>query len=325
MRQENWEILGIESTDDPKLIRQAYAQKLKNNHPEEQLQGFLRLRQAYEETIEFVRGAANSHEPISHQKDVSDSHTNRIVILPHCPAAEEVFRDFWDLHQQEQDQKAIQVLADWWFNPELPPEWRFRFNRLFLDAVLEKGMKPARLAHIVWAIYWQGYTFNFQVYATSQQHSTFSARIKQAIESSLWDIRAQFSHALFGEEPENAFRELEALWLSPEFDHLGKRKMLRLIFLRYAATHPYLSASDLKKLDQIFQFRHAIASYQAEDITHYQSFEKRMRQPIPPIEKKTLVAKPAKRLVVYRIFQGILLGFILVGMLFALAGMFFSG
>lgn len=43
-----WELLGLEATQDVAAIKRAYAQRLKDNRPEDDPQGFLRLRAAYE-------------------------------------------------------------------------------------------------------------------------------------------------------------------------------------------------------------------------------------------------------------------------------------
>lgn len=46
-----WTILGIEETKDEAVIKQAYHEKLPHVHPEEDPEGFRRLRQAYEEAL----------------------------------------------------------------------------------------------------------------------------------------------------------------------------------------------------------------------------------------------------------------------------------
>ena len=46
-----WEILGIQPISDKKLIKRAYAKQLKKYQPEDDPQGFQRLREAYETAI----------------------------------------------------------------------------------------------------------------------------------------------------------------------------------------------------------------------------------------------------------------------------------
>lgn len=50
-----WDILGIESTTDIKQIKKAYVAKLKIYHPEEDEEGFKRLREAYEKALNTAK------------------------------------------------------------------------------------------------------------------------------------------------------------------------------------------------------------------------------------------------------------------------------
>ena len=47
-----WELLGIEPTDDKKIIRRAYAEQSRLHHPEEEPEYFTALNQAYKAALD---------------------------------------------------------------------------------------------------------------------------------------------------------------------------------------------------------------------------------------------------------------------------------
>ncbi len=51
-----WTTLGIEPTKDVSAIKRAYAEKAKTCHPEEDLEGFMKLRQAYQAALDYAEG-----------------------------------------------------------------------------------------------------------------------------------------------------------------------------------------------------------------------------------------------------------------------------
>lgn len=59
-----WEVLGLEQTLDVFAVRRAYAQKAKVCHPEEDPEGFLELRKAYQAALKYAEsGAGGAKEP----------------------------------------------------------------------------------------------------------------------------------------------------------------------------------------------------------------------------------------------------------------------
>jgi tetratricopeptide (TPR) repeat protein len=52
---DKWSVLGIEPTKDISKIKKAYAQKLKIYHPEDDPQGFQRLREAYDSALQYSK------------------------------------------------------------------------------------------------------------------------------------------------------------------------------------------------------------------------------------------------------------------------------
>ena len=53
-KNEIWEILGIAPTDDVELIKEAYRSKLLNTNPEDDQEGFMRLKEAFDEAVRSV-------------------------------------------------------------------------------------------------------------------------------------------------------------------------------------------------------------------------------------------------------------------------------
>lgn len=56
--KNSWHILNIAPTADKKVIRKAYAEQLKQKHPEEDPKGFQELREAYEDALNQVSGTS---------------------------------------------------------------------------------------------------------------------------------------------------------------------------------------------------------------------------------------------------------------------------
>ncbi|KON83138.1 hypothetical protein AF331_20120 [Rossellomorea marisflavi] len=50
-----WEILGIEPTDDLSVIKKAYSRQLKNHHPEDDPEGYQNLREAYDSITKMLK------------------------------------------------------------------------------------------------------------------------------------------------------------------------------------------------------------------------------------------------------------------------------
>ena len=57
-----WYVLGIEPTKDKNIVREAYFEKLKITNPEEDQEGFKKLRQAYEEALKEIDSKKDEEE-----------------------------------------------------------------------------------------------------------------------------------------------------------------------------------------------------------------------------------------------------------------------
>ena len=58
----DWSILGINETKDEEIITNAYRQILSVTNPEDDAEGFMRLRQAYEDAIAYARSEIETVE-----------------------------------------------------------------------------------------------------------------------------------------------------------------------------------------------------------------------------------------------------------------------
>lgn len=75
-----WKVLGIEETKDKDILKNAYRQKLTGVNPEDNPQGFMELRQAYEEAVRLADAEKPEEEPSA--------------MTPLLHAIEELYRDF---------------------------------------------------------------------------------------------------------------------------------------------------------------------------------------------------------------------------------------
>ena len=63
MKEEKaWAILGIEPTDDADIIRDAYRSKLVDTNPEDDPEGFMELKEAYDTAIDALNKSDEEEE-----------------------------------------------------------------------------------------------------------------------------------------------------------------------------------------------------------------------------------------------------------------------
>lgn len=88
-----WEILGIRETDEEEIIREAYRQKLPGFHPEEDPEGFRRLRKALEEALACaadLRASSETQEGRAKEVDMLDNQEIRDFLKE----AERVYQNY---------------------------------------------------------------------------------------------------------------------------------------------------------------------------------------------------------------------------------------
>lgn len=145
-----WMILGLEPTQDIAAIRQAYARKAKDCHPEEDQEGFLRLRQAYQAALDYAKGNSMSGSELPpkaepEQKDEGWSVPDELPEVGENPfRGGEAIRNFETLYTGKQRKNPKMWMDYFTSDPFLDVAWDSRFTALLLETVTraEPDLRP---------------------------------------------------------------------------------------------------------------------------------------------------------------------------------------
>lgn len=113
MKDNIWDLLQTEPTTDQAQIKRAYARQSRIFHPEEDPEGFLRLREAYSCALKWAEAHENEEilpsADIEKRKDQPQPLPNRLPVPPKTktPIREETSRD-----QDEEDPRNREPLQD---------------------------------------------------------------------------------------------------------------------------------------------------------------------------------------------------------------------
>lgn len=134
-----WTVLGIEKTTDTKVIKRAYAKMLKIYHPEDDSEGFMRIRKAYEAALEYAESGREDVE--FHVSDAGtfeddNKHTRENILNP-----EEIIRtidiskDERSFPQKEKEQllEKVETLYSNVFKRREVKYWQELFAELTVD------------------------------------------------------------------------------------------------------------------------------------------------------------------------------------------------
>ena len=156
-----WNILGLEPTQDVSAIKRAYAQKARDCHPEEDPEGFLRLREAYQAALDYAqagdeapaeRGTADTDRPDSGTREADDGWTlEEPEDVPNPFEDSEAIRLFLALYTGKQRKDTKQWLDYFTSAPFLDAARQPGFTRLMLEHVARlEGEYPINREFLNW-------------------------------------------------------------------------------------------------------------------------------------------------------------------------------
>ncbi len=142
-----WTVLGLEPTKDCSAIKRAYARKTRDCHPEEDPEGFLRLRKAYQAAMDFSEGreeiSPENQEPSpeadgGETEDEGWSLSTQPAVWDEGPnpyADHEAVHKFLDLYTGKQRKNPGAWLDYFTSDAFLDAAWERRFAALLLEHV----------------------------------------------------------------------------------------------------------------------------------------------------------------------------------------------
>lgn len=154
-----WTALGIEPTKDVSAIKRAYAEKAKTCHPEEDPEGFLRLRRAYEAALAYAEGEPEeSSFSLSEPNEIPLPESGSVAEDPGWALREvedegpnpfeggEAITKFLELYTGKQRKNPAMWMDYVTSGPFLDAAWDPRFTSLLLRKVreLQPDFQPNR-------------------------------------------------------------------------------------------------------------------------------------------------------------------------------------
>ena len=186
-----WTILGLEPTEDISAIKRAYAEKARLCHPEEDPEGFLQLRQAYQAALACAEGGTPPEGPPSGPEEPEDEGWN-LSESPKVPdegpnpfADHPAAKAFLELYTGKQ-RKNPQAWLDYFTSGDfLDAAWERRFAALLLEHVT-RAEYPVPREFLTWLCV----AYRFKVLRMEYRNPDGSARIEYQFQM---DPGAQFS------------------------------------------------------------------------------------------------------------------------------------
>ncbi|WP_054957709.1 J domain-containing protein [Paenibacillus dakarensis] len=100
-----WSTLGIEPTEDSSAIKKAYARKLRQHHPEEDPEGYQRLREAYDRALKYAKMMAEHKVQEAYISQLDDEDLNEEAgateaLDEYAGESEDDFRSIPEAHEK---------------------------------------------------------------------------------------------------------------------------------------------------------------------------------------------------------------------------------
>ncbi|ASL46788.1 DnaJ-like protein DjlA [Burkholderia sp. AD24] len=106
-----WDVLGIDSNADERVVRRAYAKLLKRQRPDEDADAFQRLRYAYESALQMVSGKAFAAKPATASTMSTPSPEMQTVREPDAfESAVQLWQDFVAQPDQLASRRSLEAL-----------------------------------------------------------------------------------------------------------------------------------------------------------------------------------------------------------------------